>query len=154
LQVGGDLEDVAIIRAKCCKPVPGDEVAGYMTRGKGVALHRQSCPNVHHYLQTEPDRVIEVEWKPSDDSQRYLTDIKMELADRIGLLEDVGKLFSEAKTNIQAIRTRSLPNHTAVMQISFDAIDTNHINAVMTRLQRLSDVMDIHRLGANEDQVE
>jgi len=154
LRVGGDLEDVAIIRGKCCKPVPGDEVMGYMTRGKGVALHRQACPNVQYYIQTEPERVIEVDWKPSGDTQRYLTDIKMELADRIGLLEDVGKLFSEAKTNIQAIRTRSLPNHTAVMQISFDAIDTQHIAAVMTRLQRLSDVMDIHRLGANEDPVE
>ncbi|MCW3058636.1 MAG: pyrophosphokinae, partial [Capsulimonas sp.] len=85
---------------------------------------------------------------------RYLTDIKVELADRIGLLEDVGKLFSEAKTNIQAIRTRSLPNHTAVMQISFDAADTAHIAAVMVRLQRLTDVMDIHRLGVNEDPVE
>jgi guanosine-3',5'-bis(diphosphate) 3'-pyrophosphohydrolase len=154
LQVGGDLEDVAITRAKCCQPVPGDEVTGYMTRGKGVALHRHGCPNITHYQQTEPERLLEVDWKPSDNTQRYLTDIKVELADRIGLLEDVGKLFSEAKTNIQAIRTRSLPNHTAVMQISFDAADTAHIAAVMVRLQRLTDVMDIHRLGVNEDPVE
>ncbi|BDI31797.1 (p)ppGpp synthetase [Capsulimonas corticalis] len=154
LQVGGDLEDVAITRAKCCQPVPGDEVTGYMTRGKGVALHRHGCPNVTHYQQTEPERLLEVDWKPSDNTQRYLTDIKVELADRIGLLEDVGKLFSEAKTNIQAIRTRSLPNHTAVMQISFDAADTAHIAAVMVRLQRLTDVMDIHRLGVNEEPVE
>ena len=154
LQIAGELEDVATVRAKCCKPVPGDDISGYMTRGKGIALHRQACPNLQHYLQTEADRVIPIEWGPGDETHRYLTDIKMELADRIGLLEDVGKLFSEAKTNIQAIRTRSLPNHTAVMQISFDAIDTNHIMAVMTRLQRLSDVMDIHRLGVNEDQVE
>jgi guanosine-3',5'-bis(diphosphate) 3'-pyrophosphohydrolase len=154
LHVGGDLEDVAIIRSKCCLPVPGDEVTGYMTRGKGLALHRHGCPNVLHYQQTEPDRLLEVEWNPSDNTQRYLTDIKVELADRIGLLEDVGKLFSEAKTNIQAIRTRSLPNHTAVMQISFDAADVSHIAAVMSRLQRLSDVMDIHRVGANEDPVD
>jgi GTP pyrophosphokinase len=154
LHVGGDLEDVAIIRSKCCMPVPGDEVTGYMTRGKGLALHRHGCPNVLHYQQTEPDRLLEVEWKPTDSTQRYLTDIKVELADRIGLLEDVGKLFSEAKTNIQAIRTRSLPNHTAIMQISFDAADTNHIAAVMARLQRLSDVMDIHRVGANEDPID
>ena len=154
LHVGGDLEDVAIIRSKCCQPVPGDEVTGYMTRGKGLALHRHGCPNVLHYQQTEPDRLLEVDWKPTDSSQRFLTDIKVELADRIGLLEDVGKLFSEAKTNIQAIRTRSLPNHTAIMQISFDAADTTHIAAVMVRLQRLSDVMDIHRVGANEDPVD
>ena len=154
LQVGGDLEDVAIVRAKCCHPVPGDEVTGYMTRGKGVALHRHGCPNIAHYQQTEPDRLLEVDWRPSGDNSVYLTDIRVELADRIGLLEDVGKLFSEAKTNIQAIRTRSYPNHTAVMHISFDAKDTAHIAAVMVRLQRLNDVIDIHRLGANEDPVD
>jgi len=154
LQVGGDLEDVAIVRAKCCQPVPGDEVSGYMTRGKGIALHRHGCANVAHYQQTEPERLIEIDWTPSDPTQRYSTDIKIELVDRLGLLEDIGKLFSEAKTFIQAIRTRSLPNHTAVMQISFDAIDTAHIAAMTARLQRLTDVMDIHRLGANEDPVD
>ncbi len=154
LQVGGDLEDVAIVRAKCCQPVPGDEVSGYMTRGKGIALHRHGCANVAHYQQTEPERLIEIDWKPSDPTQRYSTDIKIELVDRLGLLEDIGKLFSEAKTFIQAIRTRSLPNHTAVMQISFDAADTDHIAAMITRLQRLTDVVDIHRLGANEDPVD
>jgi guanosine-3',5'-bis(diphosphate) 3'-pyrophosphohydrolase len=154
LQVGGDLEDVAIVRAKCCQPVPGDEVVGYMTRGKGIALHRHGCANVAHYQQTEPERLIEVDWQPSDPTQRYSTDIKIELVDRLGLLEDIGKLFSEVKTFIQAIRTRSYPNHTAVMQISFDAVDTDHINAMITRLQRLTDIMDIHRLGANEDPVD
>jgi len=149
LQVGGDLEDVAIVRAKCCQPVPGDEVVGYMTRGKGIALHRHGCANVAHYQQTEPERLIEVDW-----NQRYSTDIKIELVDRLGLLEDIGKLFSEVKTFIQAIRTRSYPNHTAVMQVSFDAVDTDHINAMINRLQRLTDVMDIHRLGANEDPVD
>lgn len=154
LHVGGDLEDVAIVRAKCCQPVPGDDVVGYMTRGKGVALHRHGCANVAHLQQTEPERLLEVDWKPTDTTQRYSTDIKIELVDRLGLLEDIGKLFSEAKTFIQAIRTRSLPNHTAMMQISFDAVDTAHIAAMMTRLQRLSDVVDIHRLGANEDPVD
>ena len=154
LQVGGDLEDIAMVRAKCCQPVPGDEVVGYMTRGKGIALHRHGCANVAHYQQTEPERLLEVDWKPSDPTQRYSTDIKIELVDRLGLLEDIGKLFSEVKTFIQAIRTRSYPNHTAVMQISFDAIDTDHIQAMITRLQRLTDVMDIHRLGANEDPVD
>jgi len=154
LQVGGDLEDVAIVRAKCCQPVPGDEVVGYMTRGKGIALHRHGCANVAHYQQTEPERLIEVDWKPSDPNQRYSTDIKIELVDRLGLLEDIGKLFSEVKTFIQAIRTRSYPNHTAIMQVSFDAVDTDHINAMINRLQRLTDVMDIHRLGANEDPVD
>ena len=86
LQVGGDLEDVAMVRAKCCQPVPGDEVVGYMTRGKGIALHRHGCANVAHYQQTEPERLIEVDWKPTDPTQRYSTDIKIELVDRLGLI--------------------------------------------------------------------
>lgn len=158
LQIGGDLAEVAIVRAKCCAPVPGDEVVGYMTRGKGIALHRHGCTNVTHYQQSEPSRLVEVDWKPTTNGgapEKYLTDIRMELVDRVGLLEDVGKLFAEARTNIQAIRTRSHPaTHTATMQISFDAVDANHISEVMTRLHRLSDVLDIHRAGANDAPVD
>ena len=149
LHVGGDLEDVAIIRSKCCQPVPGDEVTGYMTRGKGSPPSTRLSERPP--LSTDRTRPLPRSRLEAhrQQLQRFLTDIKVELADRIGLLEDVGKLFSEAKTNIQAIRTRSLPNHTAIMQISFDAADTTHI-AVMTRLHDWFDVMDIHRVGANE----
>jgi guanosine-3',5'-bis(diphosphate) 3'-pyrophosphohydrolase len=158
LQIGGDLEDIAIVRAKCCAPVPGDQVIGYMTRGKGIALHRQGCQNVIHYQHTEPNRLVEIDWQPKPPSEKpdyYLTDIKMELLDRVGLLEDVAKLFSEVRTNIQAIRTRSnLTTRTAMMQISFDALDTNHVAETMTRLSRLADVLDIHRVGPNEEPVE
>jgi GTP diphosphokinase / guanosine-3',5'-bis(diphosphate) 3'-diphosphatase len=158
LQIGGDLEDIAIVRAKCCAPVPGDEVIGYMTRGKGIALHRQGCQNVTHYQQKEPDRLVEIDWQPKPSSEKpdlYLTDIKMELLDRVGLLEDVAKLFSEVHTNIQAIRTRSnLSTRTAMMQISFDALNTKHVADTMTRLSRLADVLDIHRVGPNEEPVE
>jgi GTP pyrophosphokinase len=158
MQIGGDLEDIAIVRAKCCAPVPGDEVIGYMTRGKGIALHRQGCQNVVHYQHTEPNRLVEIDWKPKpsgDKPDYYLTDIKMELLDRVGLLEDVAKLFSEVQTNIQAIRTRSnLNTRTAVMQISFDALNTEHVTETMHRLRRLADVLDIHRVGPNEEPVE
>jgi GTP diphosphokinase / guanosine-3',5'-bis(diphosphate) 3'-diphosphatase len=158
LQIGGDLEAVAIMRAKCCAPVPGDDVVGYMSRGKGIALHRAHCTNVLHYQQTEPGRLVEVDWQPKivDGAlpEKYLTDIKMELLDRVGLLEDVGKLFAELRTNIQAIRTRSnVAAHTAVMQISFDAINAAHIADVIARLHRLSDVLEIRRVGANEEPV-
>ncbi len=158
LQIGGDLADVAILRAKCCAPVPGDDVLGYMTRGKGIALHRQGCPNLIHYQQSEPTRLIEVDWKPGSNGaplEKFLTDIRIELVDRVGLLEDVGKLFAEARTNIQAIRTRSnVATHTATMQISFDAVDTNHINDVINKLRRLTDVLEIRRAGANDAPVE
>jgi GTP pyrophosphokinase len=159
LQIGGNLEAVAIMRAKCCAPVPGDDVVGYMSRGKGIALHRSDCSNVLHYQQTEPNRVVDVDWQPkavADGAQpeKYLTDIKMELLDRVGLLEDVGKLFAELRTNIQAIRTRSnVASHTAVMQVSFDAVDAAHIADVIARLHRLSDVLEIRRVGGNEEPV-
>jgi GTP pyrophosphokinase len=157
LQIGGDLQDVAIVRAKCCAPVPGDTVIGYMTRGKGIALHRAGCPNVAHYQHTEASRLVEIEWNPlpaADSPPRYSVEIRMDLADRVGLLEDVGKLFAEARTNIQAIRTRSdTQTHTAAMQIQFDALNATHIEEVMTRLRRLNDVLEIRRVGANETPV-
>ncbi|MDR3708266.1 MAG: bifunctional (p)ppGpp synthetase/guanosine-3',5'-bis(diphosphate) 3'-pyrophosphohydrolase [Capsulimonadaceae bacterium] len=156
LQIGGDLEDVAIVRAKCCAPVPGDDVVGYMTRGKGIALHRVGCPNVAHYQHTDAERLVDVEWNPhvSETPERYSVEIKMELVDRVGLLEDVGKLFAEARTNIQAIRTRSNPiTRTAVMQIQFDALDATHVDEIMKRLRRLNDVLEIRRVGANEEPV-
>ncbi len=157
LQIGGDLEDVAIVRAKCCAPVPGDDVIGYMTRGKGIALHRAGCPNVTHYQHTEAARLVEIEWNPPKDAvapERYAVEIKMELVDRVGLLEDVGKLFAEARTNIMAIRTRSnAQTRTAVMQIQFDALNASHIDEIIKRLNRLSDVLEIRRVGANETPV-
>jgi len=157
LRIGGDLQDIAIVRAKCCAPVPGDEVIGYMTRGKGIALHRAGCPNVVHYQHIDADRVVGVEWNPPTDRDvpdRYSVEIKMELVDRVGLLEDVGKLFAEARTNIQAIRTRSnTQSRTCVMQIQFDALNAEHIEGIMNRIRRLSDVLEIRRVGANETPV-
>jgi GTP pyrophosphokinase len=157
LEIGGDLRDVAIVRAKCCAPVPGDPVIGYMTRGKGIALHRAGCANVAHYQHTEASRLVEIEWKPiptEENPPRYSVEIRMDLADRVGLLEDVGKLFAEARTNIQAIRTRSnVIDHTAAMQIQFDAWNASHIEDIMTRLRRLTDVLEIRRVGANETPV-
>ena len=157
LKIGGDLEAVTCVRAKCCMPVPGDNVIGYMTRGKGIALHRHGCTNVTNYQNTEPDRLIEVDWSPpATDGQpeKYLVDIRMELVDRVGLLEDVGKLFAEIRTNIQAVRTRSnLATRTAIMQISFDVVNAAHIEEIVRRLHRLSDVLEIRRVGGNEDPV-
>jgi GTP pyrophosphokinase len=159
LQIGGDLDSIAVARAKCCQPVPGDEVVGYMTHGKGIALHRVHCSNIANYMVNEPERIVEMDWQPKSSetaaAERYLVDIKIELLDRIGLLEDVAKLFAEARTNIQAIRTRSnVTTHTAIMQISFDAYNAEHIADVVTKLHRLSDVLEIRRVGANEKPVD
>ena len=143
-----------MIRAKCCQPVPGDEVVGYMTRGKGIALHRHGCPNVAHYQQTEPERLIEVDWKPD----RHRPALLDRHQDRTGGPPGPAGRHRQAVQRGQDLHPGHphplLPNHTAVMQISFDATDTDHINAMITRLQRLTDVMDIHRLGANEDPVD
>ena len=137
-----------IKRGRCCAPIPGDEVVGYITRGRGMMMHRQSCPNVAAYRANEPERLVEVQWSLSD-GEHYPAEIRIEALDRVGLLNDISAVFSEAKININTAKIRSLPNKTAVFDLSVHVPDVNHLNALMTAIGRLNDVMRIERVGYN-----
>ncbi|MDO8586839.1 MAG: bifunctional (p)ppGpp synthetase/guanosine-3',5'-bis(diphosphate) 3'-pyrophosphohydrolase [Armatimonadota bacterium] len=141
-------DQMMIKRGRCCAPIPGEEVVGYITRGRGMALHRQVCPNVAAYRSQEPDRLVPVDWNQSD-AERYPTEIRIEALDRVGLLNDISAIFSEAKTNINAAKIRSMPNRTARLDLTVDVQDVNHLNALMTSIARLSDIMRIERVASN-----
>ena len=145
------VDSVAINRARCCAPVPGDDVIGYITRGKGMALHRQSCPNVAAYRLKEPGRLIEVKWTQAD-GERYQADIRIEALDRLGLLNDISSIFSETKTNINAANIKSLPNKTAVLELTVDVPDITHLNLVMERVGRLTDILKIERMADQQSE--
>jgi len=144
----GGIDSVAIKRARCCAPVPGDEVVGYVTRGKGMALHRADCPNVIAYRQTEPDRLVNVKWDKADGS-RYKADIRIEALDRIGLLNDISQIFLSANTNITSAKIKSLPDKRALLELSLDVKDVQHLNSLMNNLNRLSDILKIERIAAH-----
>jgi GTP diphosphokinase / guanosine-3',5'-bis(diphosphate) 3'-diphosphatase len=140
-------DTMMIKRGRCCAPIPGDEVVGYITRGRGMVLHRQVCPNVNAYRTQEPDRLVQIDWNQND-GERYPTDIKIEALDRVGLLNDISAIFSEAKTNINAARVRPIPNKMARMDLTVDVQDLNHLNTLMTSIARLTDIMRIERVAS------
>jgi len=142
--VAGGVDDVAIRRSKCCTPIPGDEVVGYVTRGRGLTIHRKGCPNLAIYGEKEPDRLVEVEWTESS-SEKFQTGIHIESLDRVGLLNDISAMFSETKTNIFSAKITSHPDKTASFDLTIEVADVKHLNNLMTCIGSLSDILEVRR---------
>lgn len=140
----GGIEGVVIHRAKCCEPIPGDDVVGYVTRGRGIMLHRKVCPNALRFQMAEPERLMALDW-PSDGSH-YAVTLKILTLNRQGLLMDISTIFGESHTNVSAAKIRTLPNHTAEIEVSIDVKDTGHLQTVMTKIGNFSDVISILRM--------
>jgi GTP pyrophosphokinase len=138
------MQGVLVQRAKCCAPIPGDDVVGYVTRGRGIVIHRRVCPNAQAFLTSEPDRLLNYDW-PSDGNV-YAVAIRLVSVDRPGLMMDVTTVFGESKTNLSAIKTKTLPNNTAETEIVVDLRDTEHLQQMTTKLSNLPDVISITRL--------
>ncbi len=151
----GGVDGVAISRAKCCLPLPGDPVVGYVSRGKGMVLHREGCNNVAHWRRDDAERprLVEVDWTASENA-RYNTGLIFETVDRTGLLTDVTSVFSESKTFILGIQTHSSRSrNTARFRIDFDASSVAGVDILIRRLQAFEDLLLIHRLGVGADEL-
>lgn len=138
------VDNVLVNRAKCCNPIPGDEVVGYVTRGRGIMIHRKVCPNAQNYLASEPERLMHYDWPP--DGRLYAVSLKIVSVNRQGLLMDISTIFGESKTNVSAAKIRTLPNHTAEIEVSIDVTDTDHLQQVMTKIANFTDVISILRM--------
>jgi len=141
------VDNVMIRRARCCAPLPGDDVVGYTSRGRGITLHRRSCVNVQNYLLREPERLVAVRWEERAGAS-YAVPLHIEAADRTGLLSDISSVFGETKTNITEIHTKSHPDGTARIHITVEVHGVSHLHSLMDRVRRISDVLDIQRIGA------
>lgn len=141
---GLDAENVLFRRSRCCLPIPGDDVIGYVTRGRGMALHRRECPNAQHSLDVEPDRCTSVEYVGGD-GQVYQVFLSIECLDRTGLLADVGNVFAENKTNITAVKTQSHRDKTATLELAVEVRNTEHLALIMQKVRGLGDILSIHR---------
>jgi len=145
----GGVDGVAIIRARCCLPLPGDETVGYVSRGRGMILHREGCPNVSGY---EAERLAPISWQPSE-KDRFETGVIIETLDRTGLLRDVTDLFSENRVFILGINTRSdRTKGTAVLRIDFEAASAAYVETLVRKLHSLEDLLAIHRLGVGAEE--
>lgn len=142
------VDDVAIRLARCCNPLPGDQVWGYITRGRGVSVHRQDCPNMQNYMHNEPDRIIEVEW--ADDRGIYGVELEVRAIDRPRLTTDVMIVIADTKTHINSVYSRITKNNRVVMNFKLEIKDMGHLQAVIQRIQKVKDVMDVKRVLPGE----
>ena len=133
--------------AKCCRPAPPDDVQGYVTKGKGVSVHRAKCGNFLQLLQNNPDRVIEVAWhgKPNDPSaELYLVDIQVLADDRQGLLRDISEVFAREKMNVVGVKTQTIKN-TAWMTFTVEVNNASGLNKMLSALNAVNGVRSARR---------
>ena len=137
--------DILVKLAKCCTPVPGDEIVGFITRGQGVSVHRDNCNNVAS-LMREPDRVIDVSWSPNAQSI-FLVQIQVEALDRSGLLSDVTRVLSEHHVNILSASVNTTSERLALSRFIFETGDTRHLERVLNAVRRIDGVYDVYRVN-------
>ncbi len=148
LQVEGHNE-LLVYRARCCNPIRGDEIVGYVTRGKGVAVHARNCPNVQNLLY-ESDRRIAVEWAHAVEQKTgrqntYPVRLTVYCDDRTGMLKELTALISDMNTNIRTVDSRQEDNGGAIVEFVVEAEDVAHLNRLVQGLRRLPGVRDVQR---------
>ncbi|GIH70767.1 GTP pyrophosphokinase [Sphaerimonospora thailandensis] len=141
--VAGD-PDVWVRLSRCCTPVPGDEIIGFVTRGHGVSVHRTNCPNVAQ-LNTQPDRLVEVSWSPGGDSV-FLVAIQVEALDRPRLLSDVTRTLSDQHVNILSASVATSRDRVAISKFTFEMGDPKHLGHVLKAVRGIHGVYDVYRV--------
>jgi GTP pyrophosphokinase len=137
--------DILVKLARCCTPVPGDKIVGFVTRGSGVSVHQAACHNVQSLLK-EPERMIEVEWAPTSKSL-FLVHIQIEALDRSGLLSDVTRVLSEHHVNILSATVNTSSARLALSRFVFEMGDTTHLDRVLNAVRRIDAVYDVYRVS-------
>jgi GTP diphosphokinase / guanosine-3',5'-bis(diphosphate) 3'-diphosphatase len=136
--------DVWIKLAKCCTPVPGDAIVGFVTRGAGVSVHRQDCANIDH-LRAQPERVLEVEWAPTAQSL-FLVQIQVEALDRARLLSDITRVLSDQHVNILSASVTTTRDRVAKSRFTFEMGDPKHLGHVLRAVRGVDGVFDAYRV--------
>ncbi|NLW91562.1 MAG: bifunctional (p)ppGpp synthetase/guanosine-3',5'-bis(diphosphate) 3'-pyrophosphohydrolase [Syntrophomonadaceae bacterium] len=142
------IDDVAIRLARCCTPLPGDQVLGYITRGRGISVHRIDCPNLQNYLKNEKDRIIEVAW--ADKSGIYYVDLEVKAFDRARLTTDVMNVIADLHVQINSVFSRATRNGQAVMNFKLEIKDLAQLQTLIRRMQNVQDVLAVRRSHPGE----
>ncbi len=142
------IDDVAVRFSRCCNPVPGDEIVGFVTRGRGMTIHRTDCVNIIHLTEAERARLIDVEWESNVAEKaegQYLAEIKMYANDRQGLLMEMSRIFTEADVDVKSMNVRTSKQGTATIETGFIVHGRDELAKVVEKLRQLEDVIDIER---------
>jgi GTP diphosphokinase / guanosine-3',5'-bis(diphosphate) 3'-diphosphatase len=137
--------DVWARLSKCCTPVPGDSITGFVTRGNGVSVHRADCVNLQHLLESQPERLVNVHWSPREGSL-FLVAIQTEALDRTGLLSDVTRAISDQHVNILSASVTTTRDRVAVSRFTFEMGDPKHLGHVLRAVRSVDGVYDVYRI--------
>ena len=139
------IENCLIRLSKCCNPIPGDDIIGYITRGRGVSVHRADCLNVINANEQDRQRMIEVEWEAGNTSVSYIADLRITAMDRNGLLFEVMAEMSNLKMNVTAVNARVNKENVSIIEMSVMITDSNQLMLITNRLKKISGVFEITR---------
>jgi GTP pyrophosphokinase len=137
--------DLWVKLAKCCTPVPGDEILGFVTRGSGVSVHRTDCANTQN-LQTQPERVIGVEWGAPTAQSAFLVNIQVEALDRNRLLSDITRALSDQHVNILSAALTTSRDRICRARFTFETADPTHLDHVLRGVRGVPGVFDVYRI--------
>ena len=142
------IHDVAVRFSKCCSPVPGDEIVGFVTRGRGVSIHRTDCINVIHLPSEDRARLIEAEWQMGSDKQKeelYTAELKIYANNRNGVLVDISKVFTENKISVTSMNVRTNKQGTATISVGFEINGVSQLKTIIGKIQNVESILDIER---------
>ena len=142
------IHDLAVRFSRCCSPVPGDEIVGFVTRGRGISIHRTDCVNIINLPADERNRLIDAEWQvPEDGSsgERYSTEITIFANNRIGMFADISKVFTERQIDITSMNVRTSKQGKATIIMTFDIHGMEELNRLIDKIRQIEGVLDIER---------
>jgi GTP pyrophosphokinase len=137
--------NLAVNLAHCCNPLPGDQIIGYITRGRGVSVHRVDCPNVAYYFSDETERMVEVSWD-LEAVKTYQVEVEVRAYDRPQLTWDVLDALAELKATVNSVHARAQKNKMAMINLKLEIRDLEHLYTIMQKISRVSDVLEVHRV--------
>ena len=141
------IHDVAVRFSKCCNPIPGDEIVGFVTRGRGITIHRTDCVNVLNMSETDRTRLIEAEWQQPDtkEKEKYMAEIQVYANNRTGLLVDLSKIFTERKIDLRSINSRTSKQEKATISMSFEIGSKEELRSLLEKIRQVESVIDVER---------
>jgi len=145
------VDDIWVKLAKCCTPVPGDDIIGFVTRGQGVSVHRSDCINVTA-LRAQPERMVDVEWSQGS-TALFLVQIQVEALDRSRLLSDITRVLSDHHVNILSASVSTSRDRVAMSRFVFEMAEPSHLASVLAAVRKVEGVFDVYRItGAKAEQ--
>ena len=141
------IHDVAVRFSKCCNPIPGDEIVGFVTRGRGITIPRTDCVNVLNMSETDRTRLIEAEWQQPDtkEKEKYMAEIQVYANNRTGLLVDLSKIFTERKIDLRSINSRTNKQEKATISMSFEIGSKEELRSLIEKIRQVESVIDVER---------